>query len=139
MTQMVRELMTPQPQTVDAGDPVSKVAEVMRDHDVGAVLVVQGQKVNGIVTDRDIAIRAIGNRKDPWNTRVDEIASDVVVTLSPDDSVERAIEVMRERGVRRLPVVEGSQPVGIVSLGDLALERDPTSVLADISSAPANR
>jgi CBS domain-containing protein len=139
MTQVVRELMTPQPKTVDAADPIANVAQLMRDYDVGAVIVLQGQKVKGIVTDRDIAVRAIGNRKDPWNTRVDEIASEELVALSPDDSVERAIEVMRERGVRRLPVVEGNQPVGIVSLGDLAQDRDPSSVLAEISSAPANR
>lgn len=138
MTQIVRELMTPKPKTVDAGEPVANVAKVMRDQAVGAVVVLHGEKVKGIVTDRDIAIRAIAERKDPWNTRVGEITSEDLAALSPDDPVDDAIKMMRAYAVRRLPVVEGGKPVGIVSIGDLAQDRDPTSALADISAAPAN-
>ena len=139
MTQIVRELMTPKPKTVDAGEPVANVAKVMRDQAVGAVVVVHGERVKGIVTDRDIAIRAVAERRDPWNTRVGDITSEDVVSLSPEDPVNDAIELMRRHAVRRLPVVEGGKPVGIVSIGDLAQHRDPTSALADISAAPANR
>ena len=139
MTQIVRELMTPKPKTVDAGEPVANVAKVMRDQAVGAVVVVHGERVKGIVTDRDIAIRAVAERRDPWNTRVGDITSDDVVSLSPEDPVNDAIELMRRHAVRRLPVVESGKPVGIVSIGDLAQDRDPTSALADISAATANR
>lgn len=139
MTQIVRELMTPKPKTVDAGEPVANVAKVMRDQAVGAVVVVHGERVKGIVTDRDIAIRAVAERRDPWNTRVGDITSEDVVSLSPEDAVNDAIELMRRHAVRRLPVVEGGKPVGIVSIGDLAQDRDPTSALADISAATANR
>ncbi|HEX6538952.1 MAG TPA: CBS domain-containing protein [Candidatus Dormibacteraeota bacterium] len=139
MTQIVRQLMTPKPKTVDAGEPVANVAKVMRDQAVGAVVVVHGERVKGIVTDRDIAIRAVAERRDPWNTRVGDITSEDVVSLSPEDPVNDAIELMRRHAVRRLPVVEGGKPVGIVSIGDLAQDRDPTSALADISAAPANR
>jgi CBS domain-containing protein len=68
MAQTVREFMSPVPKTIDAKDPVAKVAKVMRDEDVGAVVVVEGRKLKGIVTDRDIAIRAIADKKDPWTT-----------------------------------------------------------------------
>lgn len=138
MAQTVRELMSPDPKTIDAKESVAKVATVMRDEGVGAVVVVDGTKLRGIVTDRDIAIRAVADRKDPWTTTVGEIASHQLASLTPDDTVEHAVELMRKRALRRLPVVEGDRTVGILSIGDLAMQRDPSSALADISAAPAN-
>lgn len=138
MAQTVRELMSPDPKTIDAKESVAKVATVMRDEGVGAVVVVDGTRLKGIVTDRDIAIRAVADRKDPWTTTVGEIASQQLASLTPDDTVEHAIELMRKRALRRLPVVEGDRTVGILSIGDLAVQRDPSSALADISAAPAN-
>lgn len=138
MNQTVRELMTPMPKTVAAAQDVATVATVMRDHGVGAVVVLQGTAVHGIVTDRDIAVRAIADGKDPWSTSVAEITSRTLITLSPDDPVDHAIELMRLHAVRRLPVVEAGIPIGIVSIGDLAQERDTRSALAGISAAPAN-
>ena len=138
MNQTVRELMTPMPKTVAGAQDVATVATVMRDHGVGAVVVLQGNAVHGIVTDRDIAVRAIADGKDPWSTSVAEITSRTLITLSPDDPVDHAIELMRLHAVRRLPVVEAGIPIGIVSIGDLAQERDPGSALAGISAAPAN-
>lgn len=138
MAQTIRELMSPDPKTIDAKESVAKVAVLMRDEGVGAVVVVDGRRLKGIVTDRDIAIRAVADRKDPWTTTVGEIASQQLASLTPDDSVEHAIELMRQRALRRLPVVEGDRAVGIISIGDLAVQRDPSSALADISAAPAN-
>lgn len=138
MAQTVRELMSPDPTTIDAKESVAKVATVMRDEGVGAVVVLDGKRLKGIVTDRDIAIRAVADRKDPWTTTVGEIASQQLASLTPDDTVERAIELMRKRALRRLPVVEDDRTVGILSIGDLAVQRDPSSALADISAAPPN-
>lgn len=138
MAQTIRELMSPDPQTIDAKESVAKVATVMRDQGVGAVIVVDENHLMGIVSDRDIAIRAVADGKDPATTSVGEIASQQLASLTPDDTVEHAIELMRKRALRRLPVVEGDRAVGIVSIGDLAVQRDPRSALADISAAPAN-
>ena len=80
----------------------------------------------------------IASGKDPATTRLDEICSKDVTTVSSDMPVEEAVRLMRDRAVRRLPMVDGDRPVGVVSLGDLAVERDPTSALADISEAPPN-
>jgi CBS domain-containing protein len=91
------------------------------------------------VTDRDVVIRAVAQGRDPKSTPVREICSSDLVTLSPDDSVGEAVKLMRERNVRRLAVLEGNKPVGIVAIGDLAVERDPNSDLGNISSAPPNR
>ena len=90
------------------------------------------------MTDRDIAIRAVADRKDPSTTAVGEIASEQLASSTPDDTVERAIELVRKRALRRLPVVEDDRTVGILSIGDLAVQRDPSSALADISAAPPN-
>jgi CBS domain-containing protein len=84
-------------------------------------------------------IRCIAEGADPSTTRLGEVISSELVAVAPDDPVERAIELMRERAIRRLPVVEGGKPVGVVSIGDLAVERDAESALADISQEPPTR
>lgn len=112
----------------------------MRAASVGAVLVAADGKLAGIVTDRDITVRVVAQGRDPSTTPLADVCSCELTTLSPDDDVDRAIEVMRSKAVRRLPVVDSTnQPLGIVSLGDLALERDPSSVLGRISGAPPNQ
>ena len=138
MAQTVREVMTADPRTVDADDTIADTARLMRDEDVGAVIVLNGQRIEGIATDRDIAVRAVADGRDPQGTSIGEIASRDLVQLAPDETVDRAVQLMRERSVRRLPVVDGDRPVGILSLGDLAVERDRGSALADISSAQPN-
>lgn len=136
----VREVMTPLPATVSTASTLAEAAEKMRRHDAGAMIVLDdGQRVCGILTDRDIAVRAVAEGRDPKTTKVGEVASKDLQTLSPTDSVADAVRLMRERDVRRLPVVEDGRPVGVVSIGDLAQERDPDSALADISRAPGNR
>jgi len=138
-TKRVRDVMARSPRTVERHDMMSDAARVMAADDVGAVVVVEGGKLCGILTDRDIVTRAIAQGLSPSTTRVDEIYSADVMTLPPDATVDDAVQVMRESSIRRIPVVDGEQPVGIVSLGDLALARDPDSALADISAAPPNR
>jgi CBS domain-containing protein len=108
---------------------------VMRDNDIGDVIVVEDGQVTGIVTDRDIAVRAAAEGRDLGSTTVGEIATTGVQAIEPDASVDDALRTMREHDIRRLPVAKNGRPVGIVSLGDLAVEREPDSTLADISAA----
>jgi CBS domain-containing protein len=135
MTQHVREIMTAAPVAVGAHTSVSEVAHRMRDENIGAVLVAEGDELRGLVTDRDLVIRVLAEDKSPADTTVQSVCGSDLVTVTPDDEVDRAIHLMREHAVRRIPVVEGKKPVGIVALGDLAMERDPDSALGDISVA----
>jgi CBS domain-containing protein len=135
MARSVGDIMTRNPRTVDAGDSVAEAARQMRDGDFGSVLVLDNGRVDGIVTDRDIAVRAVAEGRDPESTQVSEIYSTGVATVEPSQSIEDAVQTMREHDIRRLPVVENGRPVGILSLGDLAVEQDPESVLADISAS----
>ncbi|HSE04932.1 MAG TPA: CBS domain-containing protein [Methylomirabilota bacterium] len=139
MAEGIRDVMTTNPQTLPESTLVREAAETMRANDIGDVIVVDDNgKLTGIVTDRDIVVRVVAEGRDPRATRLGDIASRELTALAPDDPVERAVELMRERAIRRLPVVEQGKPVGIVSIGDLALDRDPDSALADISAAPPN-
>ena len=137
MAQSIREVMTPNPELVSGDTSVADAAKLMRDKDFGGVLCGNGE-LSGFLTDRDIAVRVVAEGKDPTSTTVSEVATTDLHTLSPDDSVEEAIELVRKHNVRRVPVVEGAEPVGIVSIGDLAVERDEDSALADMSAAPQN-
>jgi CBS domain-containing protein len=139
MAQLVRDVMTPNPVVLLATASLVEAALAMRDFDIGAVIVLDNNQVCGIVTDRDIVVRAIAVGNYPATVKVGEICSRELTTVSPTDTVEDILRLMREKDIRRLPVVEGNHPVGIVSLGDLAIERDPESVLGDISAAPPNR
>jgi CBS domain-containing protein len=130
--------MTKDPLTLSDDSTITEAAKAMRDQDIGDVIVLSGGQVTGIVTDRDIVVRAIADGHDPQSTPIGNISSRDLTTLSPDDTVEAAVRLVRDNAVRRLPVVEDDRPVGIVSLGDLAEEKDPSSALADISRAPAN-
>jgi CBS domain-containing protein len=138
MAQSIREVMTTDPQCVSGDTPVADAAKLMRDQDFGGVLCLDGDQISGFLTDRDIAVRVVAEGKDPTSTTVGDVATTDLHTLSPDDSVEDAIELVRKHNVRRVPVVEGAKPVGIVSIGDLAVERDKDSALADMSAEPAN-
>ena len=138
MAHTVEEIMTRDPRTVETGDSLVDAAREMRDGDVGDVLLVENGRLAGLVTDRDIVVRAVADGRDPADTRVGEIATRDVIALTPDQTVDDAIRIVREQNVRRIPVVQDGRPVGIVSIGDLAIERDPDSALADISSEPAN-
>ena len=137
MAQMIRDVMTPNPVMLPMTATIADAAQRMRDQGIGDVLV-SGNGAPCIVTDRDIAVRAVAEGKDPKKATIGEICTKDVVTVSPDTPVTEAAQLMRERAVRRLPVVEGDEAVGMVSIGDLAVEEDQNSALADISAAPPN-
>ena len=140
MAQKISEVMSSDPISIPLNESVREAARVMRDADIGDVIVLdESQKVCGIVTDRDITIRLVADGWDPIETRLGEIVTRDVVTLSPDDSVDDAVRLMSEKAIRRLPITQDGKPVGIVSLGDLAVTQDPESALADISASPPDR
>jgi CBS domain-containing protein len=134
----ISDLMTSDPATLDVMNTAAEAATVMAERDVGDVIVSDGEQVCGIVTDRDIVVRAVAENRNPVAVPLGEICSRSVVTLSPDDSVDDAVRMMSEQALRRLPVVVDGRAVGIVSLGDLAVERDRESALGHISAAPPN-
>ena len=131
--------MTVAPDTVEAAATVRDAAQAMRDDDVGAIIVLEGGDLHGIVTDRDIAVRVVAEGLDPTTTTVSEACSRNPTTIGSDASIDDALRVMREQALRRLPVTENGRPVGIIVLGDLAVERDSDSALADISASDPNR
>jgi CBS domain-containing protein len=137
MAQTVGDLMTPQPAALEAAQVVADAARVMRDTDIGDILVTDEGRLVGILTDRDIVVRVLAECLDPESTPVGTVCSRRLTTLSPGDAIEAAVTRMREEAVRRLPVVEDGRPIGILVLGDLAIERDPESVLGTITAAPA--
>ncbi|MEV5747958.1 CBS domain-containing protein [Actinoallomurus sp. NPDC052308] len=131
MAQKVRDVMTPEPVALPLDAPLTEAARLMRDQGVGGVLVTQAGRLCGMLTDRDIVVRAVAEGRDLHGTRLDQVCSAGVVTIGPDDETETAVRLMLERGVRRLPVVEGDRAVGIVSLRDVATGGD-----APIADAP---
>jgi CBS domain-containing protein len=138
MAQRIRDVMTTDPTTLPQDATVADAARRMRDEDIGDVLVVRAGELSAILTDRDIAVRVVAEDRVPSETRLNEVASKDIATLSPDDTIADAVRIMRSRALRRVPVVEDGRPVGIVSIGDLAVERDTGSALADISAAEPN-
>jgi CBS domain-containing protein len=139
MNDNIRDVMTDSPCAVNVTASIMDAARAMRENDIGDIIVLDGDRLYGILTDRDIVVRGLADHKDPRTTAVGEICSRELTTVKPSDSVGSAVRLMRERALRRLPVVdERGTVVGIVSLGDLAVERDRRSALADISAAPPN-
>jgi CBS domain-containing protein len=137
--QRVREVMTENPVALPKDASIVEAARLMRERGIGDVIVTDGDRAEGIVTDRDIVVRAVAEGTDPSQVRVGEVLSRDLATVSPDDPVEQVIALMREKAIRRVPVVESGRPVGVVSIGDLAIQRDAGSALADISDEPPNR
>jgi CBS domain-containing protein len=135
MAQQVRQIMTDAPIAVSPKTPATEVAQLMRREDIGAVLVVEKDQLRGLVTDRDLVVRLLADGGSLDGRGAGEVCSHQLHTVRPDEDVDRAMEMMRERAVRRLPVVEDGQAVGIVSLGDMVMAQDPQSVLSDISGA----
>jgi CBS domain-containing protein len=138
MTKTIRDVMTPNPIVYPASATIAEAAQSMREFDIGDVLVEADGSVCGIVTDRDIVVRAVADNCAPDAVTVGEICSEVLVSLAPSDSVDKATQLMRNHALRRVPVLEAGRAVGIVTLGDLAIERDSDSALAAISASPPN-
>ena len=137
MSKSITELMTANPSTIDADKPVSYAAKMMRDEDVGLAPIVEGSRLVGTVTDRDIAIRVVAEGKDPESTKVVEIASTDLVTIDPQQSLDEALRLMASHQVRRLPVVEeDGRLVGVIAQADIAREaseRQTGELVEDIS------
>ncbi|MBW3592910.1 MAG: CBS domain-containing protein [Actinobacteria bacterium] len=120
----IRDLMTENPTTCERSTTAVDAARVMASEDVGPVPVVEGGRLVGIVTDRDLVVRILAEGKDPSSTTIGEIASSDLVAVQPDDELEQAERLMAERQVRRLPVVEGDRLVGIIAQADIARALD---------------
>ncbi|MEV7194755.1 CBS domain-containing protein [Streptomyces sp. NPDC093510] len=120
MTDYVRDVMTPGVAAVRPDASLVEAAQLMRAQDIGDVLVTVDGRVLGVLTDRDIALRAVADGADPLTVSAQSVCTPNPVVVGPDDAVSAAVGLMRDHAVRRLPVVEDGQPVGMVSLGDLA-------------------
>ena len=138
MARKMRDIMSPAPVCMAPGESVFAAAKAMKQHGIGTVLVLTDGRLSGLVTDRDITVRVLAENRDPLTTRIGDICSSELAVLGPDDDVEQATRLVRERAVRRIPVLADGIPVGVVSIGDLALDKDATSALSGVSSAPPN-
>jgi CBS domain-containing protein len=136
MTQL-REVMSGPVITVDPDASAADAARLMRDQDTGDVVIASDDRIQGILTDRDLAVRLVAEALDP-NVSVSEVCTNDPITLDVEDSIEQASQTMGEYSVRRLPVTEGSRVVGFISLGDLTQYLDTDDTLADISQAAPN-
>jgi CBS domain-containing protein len=138
----VREIMTGSAECAQTTDTVADAARKMRDLDVGALPICgEDNRLKGMITDRDIAIRCVADGADPTSVKVEEFCGDKPVTIGADDSVEEALRTMTEHRVRRLPVIDGHDLVGMLSQADVAtnLADDQTAQLVEaISAAPGN-
>lgn len=130
--------MAHNPVALPADTPVRQAARAMREQDIGDVLVTDGDRLRGIVTDRDIVVRGVADWDDLSTCSLGDVCSDELLTATPDEDLDTAVARMRGASVRRIPVVENDRPVGVLSLGDAAIERDSRSALADISADEGN-
>jgi CBS domain-containing protein len=125
MEKSIREFMTSKVCSIDADKSVDYAAKMMRDEDVGLAPIVEGDRLVGTLTDRDIAIRVVAEGRDPQTTKARDVASTDLVTLDPGQDLDEALRLMAEHQVRRLPVVEETgRLVGIVAQADIARQRD---------------
>jgi CBS domain-containing protein len=134
----VSEIMTTEVVRLQVDTTLEEAARVMRDEDIGDVVVVDNDRLVGVVTDRDIVVRAVADGLSPAGTTLGAVVSRDPVMVRPDSSALEAALLMRDRAVRRLLVCDESGLVGIMSIGDLAIDVDPESVLAGISGAAPN-
>ena len=137
MPNLVSEIMTTHPESLPANATVAEAARIMREKNIGDIIVLENDIVCGIVTDRDIVIRGLATGGGP-ETKLADVCSKEVTTLPIDSKIGDAVKLMEEKALRRLPVVDDGKPVGIVTLGDLELIRDRDSALGQVSAAPPN-
>jgi CBS domain-containing protein len=130
--------MTKNVRCIERGTSLTEAARMMQQDDIGDVLVIDGGSLCGILTDRDIVVRAIAQERDLASTTAGDICSGDLVTVEPSASIEEAKKLMADRAVRRIPVVENGKPCGIVSLGDVAIESNGERPLERISAAAPN-
>lgn len=133
----VRDLMTTNVKWANQDQSIEEVAHILATSDIGSVPVCQGEQVLGIITDRDIIVRAIAQGKDPKTTKCSEIMSKNVKTVTSDTDVHQASDLMAENQIRRLPVIENNRLIGFLAIGDIAVEsihiNEAGEALSDIS------
>jgi CBS domain-containing protein len=134
----VREIMTKNVVNMQVDTTLDEAARTMRERDIGNVVVAEDERLVGLVTDRDIVIRAVAEGMDPTTTTLASVASRDIIAVQPDDTAQAAALLMREQAIRRVLVVDEQGLCGILSIGDLATEIDPDSVLGGISGAVPN-
>lgn len=127
----VREIMTPSVESVPPETDLVMVARRMKDLNVGSIPVVEGDRLIGIITDRDIVVRVIAEGRDPQSEQVRNSLTPNPTTVSPDTDVQRASEIMAREQIRRLPVVEGTRLVGFLAIGDLAADAGKDRLVGD--------
>ena len=139
MATLVRHAMTDSPQTAKPDMTAADAGALMRQLDVGVIPVVKGEELKGLVTDRDLVLRVMAERKDPDDVKLGEVVTKSPVTVTPDMKLPEALDLMREHKVRRLPVLKGKELVGILSLGDVAVamssDRTTGRALEEISES----
>jgi CBS domain-containing protein len=139
MSLLVRHAMTEAPQTASPSMNAADAGALMKQFDVGVIPVAEGEQLLGLVTDRDLVVRVLAERKDPTDVRLSDVLTKSPITVSPDTKLSEARDLMAEHKVRRLPVTKADRLVGILSLGDVALadasERAVGAALEDISES----
>ena len=138
MAKMVRDVMPKDPVALSSDSSVTEAAKAMSDHKIGSVVVMERDKPCGIVTDRDITVRAIAKGGDPAKMPLSEICTHSLAAVRPDQSIDDAIQVMKSHDVKRVVVMTDSKLEGIVTLGDLASRNEDKDVQDDISRAKPN-
>ena len=137
----VHEVMTERPRCVTPETPVSEAAELMASEDVGSLPILDGDKLAGVVTDRDIVVRGVAQGKDTRGMPVREVASRDLVTVGPNENLDDALKLMASNQVRRLPVVDhDNRLVGVLSQADVAMEAKEKAVgemVESISQSPS--
>ena len=134
----VRDIMTPGAECASVNETLVDAARKMRDLDVGALPICgDDNRLQGMITDRDIVVKCVADGRDPSQTKVSELAEGKPVTIGADDSVEEALTTMKDHGVRRLPVIDGHELIGIISQADIArnLDDEKTGDLVEAISA----
>jgi CBS domain-containing protein len=127
----VRDIMTNEVATATLDSTVEDIAGMMKEEDTGAIPVVDDGELAGIVTDRDIVIRCIAEGKDPAETTVEDILTEELHTIEPDADVDEAARLMSDRQIRRLPVVEQGELIGVISLGDIAVKQGDADTVGE--------
>jgi len=124
MDRSIRDVMSSNPCAIDADKPVAYAAKMMKQEDVGLAPVVEGDRLVGTLTDRDIVVRVVAEGKDPQTVTVREVASTDLITIDPQQDLDEALRLMASKQVRRLPVVEEGRLVGVLAQADIAREAE---------------
>ena len=140
MSKKARDVMTPDAKCIGENDSIADAARKLKELDVGSMPICgEDDRLKGMVTDRDIVVEVLAEGKDPNEVKAGELGGEELITIGADDSVTEALQTMKEHKIRRLPVIDGHDLVGIVSIADLAanIEDEETGDLIQaISAAP---